>query len=125
MSPEHDRRDFARDWAKANNAFGFKLLRTLKGNAVFSPYSIERVFGMTEEGASGETANEMLKALEMPNAKRLGMSGLAVDETLKSVNEDTFLEIENTLWPDDSIKLTDAYLSRIEAAYKNNLTTLD
>ena len=33
----------AQEWAKTNNAFGLKFLRKTKGNAVFSPYSIERV----------------------------------------------------------------------------------
>ncbi len=115
----------AQDWAKANNAFGLKLLRTTEGNTVFSPYSIERALGMALEGACGETANEMLKALEMPNARELGMSGLAVEEALKAVNQKTSLEIENTLWPDVSLKLPDDYLARIAAAYRNKVTQLD
>ncbi len=115
----------ARDWAKASNTFGLKYLRTTNGNAVFSPYSIERALGMTLDGACGQTANEMFSALEMPNAKRLSMAGLAVDQALRSVNADTLLEIENTLWPDLSLTLTEDYQARVAAAYQNKIVQMD
>ena len=112
-------------WPAQSNEFGFKLLQTTKGNAVFSPYAIERALGMALEGACGETASEMLSALEMPNAKRLGMTGLRVEEALKAVNAQTFLEIENHLWPDRSLNLSGDFVSRLSAAYKTDATALD
>ena len=115
----------AQEWAKANNAFGLKFLRQTKGNTVFSPYSIERALGMTLDGACGETASEMLEALEMPNAKRLSLAGRDVDDAMKSVNEDTMLEIENTLWPDKSMTLPEDFLARISAGYRNKTVALD
>ena len=115
----------AKDWAKANNAFGLKFLRETKGNTVFSPYSIERALGMTLDGACGTTASEMLAALEMPNAKRLSLAGRDVDDAMKSVNEDTLLEIDNTIWPDVSLTLPDDFLARISAGYRNKTVALD
>ena len=115
----------AKDWAKANNAFGLKFLRETKGNTVFSPYSVERALGMTLDGACGTTAAEMLAALEMPNAKRLSLSGRDVDDAMKSVNEDTMLEIDNTLWPDKSFTLPADFLARISAGYRNKTVSLD
>ena len=115
----------AASWAKANNAFGFKLLRRTEGNTVFSPYSIERAIGMTLEGACGTTAEEMLNALEMPNAKRLGMSGMEVEKALTSINSNTILEIDNTIWLDNSYTLPNNYISRINAAYHNKAKTLN
>ncbi len=115
----------AQEWAKANNAFGLKFLRKTKGNTVFSPYSIERALGMTLDGACGTTATEMLTALEMPNAKRLSLSGRDVDDAMKSVNEDTLLEIDNTLWPDKSLTLPKDFLARISAGYRNKTVALD
>ncbi len=115
----------AKDWAKANNAFGLKFLRETKGNTVFSPYSIERALGMTLDGACGTTAAEMLAALEMPNAKRLSLSGRDVDDAMKSVNADTMLEIDNTLWPDKSLTLPEDFLARISAGYRNKTVALD
>ncbi len=115
----------AQEWAKANNAFGLKFLRQTKGNTVFSPYSIERGLGMTLDGASGTTASEMMNALELPNAKQLSMSGFEVEQAMKSVNSDTILEIENTLWPDESITLPKDYLARIQAGYQNKTVKLD
>ena len=115
----------AKEWAKANNAFGLKFLRKTKGNAVFSPYSIERALGMTLDGACGTTASEMLTALELPNAKRLSLAGREVDDAMKSVNADTMLEIENTLWPDKSLSLPEEFLARISAGYRNKTVVLD
>ena len=115
----------AQEWAKANNAFGLKFLAQTKGNTVFSPYSIERALGMTLDGACGTTASEMLSVLELPNAMRLSISGRDVDDAMKSVNEDTMLEIENTLWPDVSMTLPEDYLARISAGYRNKSITLD
>ena len=115
----------AQEWAKANNAFGLKFLRKTEGNAVFSPYSIERALGMTLDGACGTTATEMLAALELPNAKRLSLSGRDVDDAMKSVNADTMLEIDNTLWPDKSLTLPEDFLARISAGYRNKTVALD
>ncbi len=116
---------FNPSWSKQSNAFGVKLLQTTKGNAVFSSYAIERALGMALEGACGETASEMLSALEMPNAKRLGMSGLRVEEALKAVNGQTALEIENHLWPDRALNLSGDFVSRLSAAYNAEATALD
>ncbi len=115
----------AQEWAKANNAFGLKFLAQTRGNTVFSPYSIERALGMTLDGACATTASEMLATLALPNAKRLSMSGRDVDDAMKAVNEDTILEIENSLWPDVSLALPDDYLARISAGYRNKTITLD
>ncbi len=115
----------AEDWAKANNAFGYKFLKTTSGNTVFSPYSIERALGMTLDGACLSTADEMLKALEMPNAKRLSMSGHEVDLKLKNVNDNTLLNIENKIWPDKSLKLPDDYIARLKAGYEIDAISLD
>ncbi len=115
----------AEDWAKANNAFGYQYLKTTSGNTVFSPYSIERAIGMTLDGACLSTADEMLKALEMPNAKRLSMSGHEVDLKLKNVNDNTLLNIENKIWPDKSLKLPDDYIARLKAGYEIDTISLD
>lgn len=115
----------AQEWAKANNAFGLKFLRQTKGNTVFSPYSIERALGMTLDGACGETASEMLEALEMPNAKRLSLAGRDVDDAMKSVNENTMLNIDNTLWPSKTLTLPADFLARISAGYRNKTIALD
>ncbi len=115
----------AKAWAKANNAFGLNFLRQTQKNVVFSPYSIERALGMTLDGACLTTASEMLTALGLPNAKRLSMAGRDVDDAMKSVNADTMLEIENTLWPDVSMSLPADYLARISAGYRNKSISLD
>ena len=115
----------AKAWAEGNNAFGVKFLRQTRGNTVFSPYSIERALGMVLDGACGSTANEMLAALELPDAKRLSLSGLEVDRAMKAVNQDTLLEIENTLWPDQSLTLPEDYLTRISEGYQNRTSFLN
>ncbi len=116
----------AQDWAAASNAFGIKLLKTMTGNTVFSPFSIERSLGMPLEGACLSTADEMLRSLEMPNAKRLSLSGLAVNQALNAINHDTtILEIENGLWPEKSLTLTNDFLARYVSGFGSNISPMD
>ncbi len=60
--------------ARASNAFGVDLYRKLaqrdSGNMLFSPYSISVAMAMTLEGARGETADEIARALHIPESLR-------------------------------------------------------
>ncbi len=123
--PKMGKQISAKEWANGSNAFGLKLLKTIKGNTVFSPYSIERAMGMPLESACLETADEMLRVLELPNTKRLSMSGLEVEHAFRTVNRDTILEIEHVIWPDKTLSLPNDFLARISAGYRSKITQLD
>src|SRR4051812_33843472 len=65
----------ARRAAAANNDFAFALYKRLAGEGgdkalFFSPFSIVSALAIAAEGARGETADEMGKALRLPRALR-------------------------------------------------------
>lgn len=57
----------AKDYASANNAFGFELWQRTRaaGNLAIAPASVSLALGMTWAGARGQTAAQMSKALRM------------------------------------------------------------
>jgi len=104
------------EWVKANNAFGLRLLGSMPGNAVVSPYSVERVTGMLLDGTKGKTATGLLKVLGMPDAKELSMTGLNIEKALLNVPKDVAVEIDNRIWLDADI--TEDFKRRLLVAYR-------
>ncbi len=104
-----------RAWALANNKFGLRLLNSMSGNVVVSPYSIQRCLGMLLDGAKGDTAEGLLKVLGMPDAKQLSLTGLDIEEKLLNVPADVTVEIDNRIWLNS--KITDAFKRRLLVAY--------
>jgi serpin B len=66
----------ARDFASANNAFGFDLWRATRkpGNLAVAPASVSLALGMTWAGARGETAAQMGKVLHMADVPAMAAS---------------------------------------------------
>ncbi len=110
-------------WADANNTFGLKLLAAQKGTAVVSPYSAERVLGMTLDGACGDTASEMRTALSLPDAKNLSEAGSLLEQAMLENTDKIELSIDYRIWT--KINLKDAYQTSIKANYGIEPTTLD
>lgn len=90
---------------EANNALALSLLRVLDANNngknhFLSPFSIQSALSMTAEGARGETAAQMGKALQYPEAMKR-TDKLAWDMTqLRS----DFRSASDRMRPDDSSK---------------------
>lgn len=115
----------AEDWTKANNDFGFNMLRKTSGSAVVSPYSAERALGMIHDGACGDTGAEMRAALSLPNAKNLSASGAEIEKSMLIKPEEgeeadpgaPVIHIDNRVWADASLTLKDPYVSEVKANY--------
>lgn len=117
----------AEQWADANNAFGMTLLAKMPAKTtVVSPYSVERAVGMVYEGACGDTAAEMRKALALPDASNLSLAGAEIEKAmLGNIAEGTTLAIDNRVWLEKTYVLLEDYVGRVKTAYNAAPTALD
>lgn len=113
-------------WADANNAFGFKLLSKTTGNVVLSPYSAMRALGMVYDGACGDTASGMRKAMSLPEAVNLSQIGAEIEKNMivKDVEELT-VNIDNRIWCEQSYALRDAYVADVKSHYGSAPESVD
>ncbi len=121
---------------EANRGFALDLYRQLaKENAdknlFFSPYSMSVALAMTAEGARGQTALEMGRALNFPAAaKRSGPDAAWVpwDDTLidaglddlnrrYNTQKDGALAVANALWGDKAYPFAKSYVETIDKFY--------
>lgn len=115
-------------WAAANNAFGFEMLKATNpsSSVVVSPYSVERAMGMLLEGACGDTAAEIQKALKLPNANNNSQAGAEIEaEILKTLDDNHTIDIDNHLWIQQSYKLRDEYIQNVKKFYAAAPETVD
>ena len=118
-------------WADANNDLGFALLAKLSENenstsTVVSPYSIERAVGMVYEGACGNTADGIRKALFMPDAVNISVVGSSIEKSMTgNVTEDMTLVIDNRVWVEKSYALVEDFVKRVSEAYQASPTSID
>lgn len=87
------------------NKFAFELYSRLaeeNKNAFISPYSIHTALAMTYEGASGETAEEMRAALNLPAEDGVRLPAFA--ELHEKLNSDRTVKLKtaNALWPQEN-----------------------
>jgi serpin B len=128
------------DLVSANSAFAVDLYGALAkspGNLVFSPFSVSTAFAMAREGARGETAAQMDRALHVPAG--MGTKFADLLDTLNSPRYTTRpgpggreekirtyeLAVANGLFGDDDWPIHDAYRRTIADAFGGELTTLD
>ena len=83
-------------------------------NTFFSPLSISTAFGLAQQGAAGETADEMREALRISFTKDSDVIATGYEFLMKSLNdresEDAFkLHIANALWVQEGYGINDAY----------------
>ena len=95
------------------NDFGLKLYRSLydKDQVFISPLSISLALSMTAYGARGETEQEMIATLGFPGATREEVGGYykKMVPALCGADDRTILEIANSIWVKDIIKLNSDY----------------
>ncbi len=116
--------------SEANNQVAidlFKLLETdTQKNIFFSPFSILTAMTMTYEGARGNTALEMEKALGIPSeddARRLGLKNIT--DSLTSENLNYELNVANALWIRDDYKVSPEYADIVNIHYDGVADSFD
>ncbi|WP_042431160.1 serpin family protein [Faecalispora jeddahensis] len=92
---------------KAVNGFsyetGSKLLASSSGNSNYSPLSLYYALAITASGARGETADEMLSLLNMPDQAALSVQCGNLYRQLYTDNEIGKLKIANSVWMNQSV----------------------
>ncbi len=134
-TPSKQERNARERVIRANTDFAFDLLSRLDGskNLFFSPYSISVALAMTEAGASGETREQMAKALHFEsNATDVGAAfrairqGLAQNATRENDDTTPFRLTEaNELWGQQGYPWSDSYLDSLETNYSATFDAVD
>lgn len=117
------------NFTDANNQFAIDLYlkyKSEKGNVFFSPYSITSALAMTYEGARGLTAEEMQKALHLPNDKTKIRADFAqIYNTINKADKPYQLSTANALWAQKDYQFLKEYLNTTSTYYAGKATNLD
>jgi serine protease inhibitor len=100
-------------------AFSWRLLGGVTDvvNPVVSPLSVYLALGMAALGAGGNTQSEFEALLGIKAGELAAYCG-ELAETMRDTGGSTALTIADSIWVDDSAKLTDAYAALITEAFK-------
>ena len=108
--------------SEANNRVAINLFKLLendtKKNIFFSPFSILTAMTIGYEGARGNTALEMEKALGISfddDVRRLGLQNIT--QSLTNETLDYELNVANALWVNDSFKVHPEYADIVDIHY--------
>jgi serpin B len=103
--------------AAANTGFAFDLFREIvheqpDANVFISPFSVSTVLQMIDNGAVGETKQEMDRVLRVDglSADALNAAGKTVNQSLKS-QTNVILELANAIWFKQGIPLKPGFVS--------------
>jgi serine protease inhibitor len=118
--------------ASSYNEFGMALYRTIAGtaeggNIFISPLSISLALAMTYNGASGETALEMVRSLGLTSMdlERINDSNALLLRELHRDITGARLDIANSLWARKGYEFNKGFLERADAYYGAGVRMLD
>ncbi len=116
--------------AQANTGFALDLyqrLATEEGNLFFSPYSIEAALGMTAAGAKGQTQEQILKTLQLPDNEQTqqGMGALLRWLNWSGQQGKYQLRIANALWGQKDFHWHQDFLNGLQDSYGAGLREVD
>jgi serpin B len=141
QEPEQAPRPEARAAGEATTRFAVDLYGALRGdeqgNLFFSPTSLSTALAMTREGARGETAAELDRALHLP-AERRAAGQAALLEALRPREVSEWdeegherrlpayeLSVANALWGQQGAPFAATFTATLEAQYGAPLERLD
>ena len=111
-----------KDYVDAGNQFAFnclgKLFAAEPGSMVFSPLSLQYALAMTVNGASGETAAEITKALGYgTDLKALNEYCNLLLKQLPAVDKDVNLNLSDIMMVQDKFPLLDSFRSTLNDTF--------
>jgi serpin B len=120
----------ARAAVKGNTEFALGLydkLRTQDGNLFLSPYSVSTALAMTYEGARGETADEMARALHFTSDRERLRAAFAalLAQTRPGKKQDYELSVANALWGQRGFGFLPDFLNHTRESYGAGLREVD
>lgn len=121
----------AKGFTRGVTGFSLELFKKAaqgeRKNVFLSPASVALALGMTQDGARGDTAEEMRSAL--------GLSGLssqdvnegfrAMAQALERKDEKTEVRLSNALWANKDVKIGDGFVADNKKYYGAALANLD
>jgi len=118
---------------EANNLFGFDMYAELKDdpsfageNIFFSPHSISFALGMTQEGALGETAEEMRSVLYLPeDATTRRAEFKEIYDRINAEGKEFELHTANAIWPEQTFDIKQEFADVVKNYYGGESTPMD
>lgn len=117
---------------EADNSFGFKLFKNLDAempdsNIFIAPLSVSMAFGMTYNGAAGETEEAMRTTLEFGDLSRNEINGSykSLIELFGSLDENVKFNISNSIWHRDDWTFKQDFFNRCNDYFDARVTGLD
>lgn len=108
----------------ANTNFGFSLFHEIRksdqDNIFISPFSVSVALAMTLNGAAGETENAMINTLQLQSieSETINPNYELLQSTLQTSDPKVSLTIANSLWTNEGLSFTPAFL-QINSHYYN------
>lgn len=121
------------DLCLKSNDFTFDFIRILAAkdkkdeNMFASPFSLQTVLAMAAEGAVGDTRREMTAALRLSNFSDGEIAGYfkTLIPALENVDKTTVMEVANSFWAKQDIKIKDDYAAKLRTDYYAECKELD
>ncbi len=101
------------------------LLKNGDENIFFSPYSIFIALAMTYEGASGQTAEEMMEVLNIPQNNETVLESVKTLHGYLNKNDKFTISTANALWIRDNLDLLINYSNIIQEYYGGHASKID
>ena len=119
--------DFLANLSKFSFASAALVLSELdrEVNGVFSPLSLFMALAMVTEGARGETQDELLQALNMPNMAMVRSETGKLFRTLYTDNEIGKLNLANSLWLNKDVDFNSSFLHQVAKDYYAHSFSVD
>jgi serpin B len=115
-----------------NTQFAFKLFAELtksniEQNVFCSPTSVALALALAHNGARGETARAIARALELGDTglDALNQANAALIESLRALDPQVTLAIANSLWARQDINFAPDFLGRSQDFYSAEIAALD
>ncbi|MEG4404704.1 serpin family protein [Microcoleus sp. MON2_D5] len=132
MTPPNNQINVDARLVAANTKFGFNLFNTLSKqqpnkNIFISPTSVALALSMTYNGVSGETKQEMTKALELTkmSPKAINAANHNLQKSLQKDDPKVQVSIANALLVRQGFSLKPEFLQVNQQYYQANLTEID
>jgi len=132
MTPPNNQINVDARLVAANTKFGFNLFHTLSKqqpnkNIFISPTSIALALSMTYNGVSGETKQEMTKALELTkmSLKAINAANQNLQNSLQKNDPKIQVSIANALFVKQGFSLKPEFLQINQQYYQANITEID
>ena len=117
---------------RANTTFGFELLNELlkneqSTNTLISPFSLSVALAMARNGASGETEQAIISALQLQalDPELINVNYVYLQRALQAPDSKVTLEVANALWAAEDIELDPGFLERNNQFLDTEIATLD